>query len=140
MDFDFATVEEANDFVAIPPGTYRCRVEEVRTRMTQEGAELWAVRLVVAEGPYEGRLAAWDNLVWSNRAAGRVKRFLRLLGFPVDGRLTIEPHSLEGRTIRVTVKPETYHNPVTNTDVTRNRVPFDGYLEDRELKQEEAPF
>lgn len=140
MEYDFGTVEETTDFVAVPAGTYRCRVAEVRTRTSQEGSELWAVRLVVAEGPHEGRLAAWDNLVWSPRAIGRVKRFLRLLGFPVNGRLALEPNTLEGRTIRVTVSPENYRNPVTNNVVVRNRVPFDGYLEDCEPHEEEAPF
>lgn len=127
MEIDFSTVEEANSFVAVPPGTYLCRIEEVRQRTSQDGSELWALRLIVAEGEHEGRMAAWDNLVWSSRAIGRVKRVLRMLGFAVEGRLRVEPRELEGRRIRVTVSPESYHDPVTGNTVIRNRVPFEGY-------------
>ena len=139
MDYDFGPVEETTALVAVPPGTYLCQVEEVRTRITQDGSDLWGIKLVVAKGEHQGKVAAWDNLVWSPRGVGRVKRILRLLGFPVEGRLTIDSRDLEGRKIRATVGPESYRDPVTGSTTVRNRVPFDGYAEKGE-EEEEVPF
>lgn len=147
MEIDFGSIPEATTLPPIPPGVYLVEVREVRTRMNNEGAEMWGLRLVVAEGPLKGRTAAWDNLIWSPRGIGRVKRALRLMGFPVEGRLTIEPKDLEGRRIRARVVRDTYKDPTDGKELARNRVPFGGYLdpagegeEEEEPPEEDLPF
>ena len=128
-EVDFTGVEEAQPFASIPPGDYLVEVADVRVRRSQGGAEMWGVHLVVAEGPYKGRSAAWDNLVWSPRSLGRVKRALRLMGFPVEGKLTLAPEDLKGKKVRVRLIPDEYVNPNTGRKSIRNRVPFGGYLD-----------
>ncbi len=143
MEFDFTKVDEAKDLPLVPPGVYLLKVKQVRARKTLEGDEMWRLQLVVEEGPYEGRTAAWDNLVWSPRSIGRVKRVLRLMGFPVEGRLRIEPEDLVGKVVRARVVQDTYKDPTDGRPLVRNRVPFGGYLENdagEEADREDLPF
>ena len=142
MEFNFAPIPESSALPLVPPGVYLVEVAEVRTRLNQEGSEMWGLRLVVAGGKYKGTTAAWDNLIWSPKGIGRVKRALRLMGFPVDGKLTLEPKDLVGRRVRVRLVPDHFKDPVTGEERARNRVPFGGYLEpeeDRREEEQEAP-
>ncbi len=146
VEYNFGPIRESSALPLIPPGVYLLEVAEVRTRLNQEGAEMWGLRLVVAEGRFKGTTAAWDNLIWSPKGIGRVKRALRLMGFPVDGKLTIEPKDLVGKKIRARLVPDSYKDPVTGEERARNRVPFGGYLEpgedlqERENAKEDLPF
>lgn len=74
-----------HDFSSVPPGTYRCRIAEVRTGTTRAGDERWSVSLVVAEGPHAGRQAAWDSLVFSVRGCIRARMILQALGIGPRG-------------------------------------------------------
>ena len=67
----FDGVSEVTDFVTVPPGTYLCRVADVRTGTTRSGDERWGLKLVVAEGQHVGRQATWDSIVFSNRGRAR---------------------------------------------------------------------
>jgi len=127
MRYDFSQVEDVQDFVAVPNGTYLCKVAEVRERRARDGAERWSLRWIVEDGPYAGRTAAWDNLTWSERGIRRVKFVLGRLGQAVDGVLEVEPGSLVGRLARVTVYSEEFLNPATGVRQVRSRVPFAGY-------------
>ena len=55
--------DEVTDFQSIPVGEYTVRVGEVRVGVTRDGSERWGMRLIVSEGDYAGRTAAWDGLV-----------------------------------------------------------------------------
>ncbi|HKB16113.1 MAG TPA: DUF669 domain-containing protein [Planctomycetota bacterium] len=127
MRYDFSEIEDVQDFVAVPNGTYLCRVAEVRERRSRDGSERWSLRWVVEEGPYAGRTAAWDNLTWSDRGIRRVKFVLGKLGQPVGGVVEVEPQSLVGRLARVSVFSEEFVNPATGVRQVRSRVPFAGY-------------
>jgi len=127
MRYDFSQVEDVDHFVAVPNGTYLCRVAEVRERRARDGSARWALRWVVEDGPYGGRTAAWDNLTWSERGIRRVKWILARLGFDVTGVLELEPEGLAGRLARVTVFAEEFVNPATGVRQVRSRVPFAGY-------------
>ena len=72
MDFDFDIKEGVMDYVSVPEGTYLCEITEVRVGTSRAGDERWSMRLVVVEGEYTQRHAAWDSLVFSTRgqAAG----------------------------------------------------------------------
>ncbi len=127
MRYDFSQIEDVQDFVAVPNGTYLCRVAEVRERRSRDGSERWSLRWVVEDGPYAGRTAAWDNLTWSDRGIRRVKFVLGKLGQPVGGVVEVEPQSLVGRLARVSVFSEEFVNPATGVRQVRSRVPFAGY-------------
>jgi len=114
------------DFCTVPEGTYVCRIAEVRPGLTRAGHERWSFRLVVTEGEYEGRQAAWDSIVFSPRGHARVRLVLKAFGFQGD----IEAPDLTDPTARaqVTIRHASY---VSGTppyaEVTRCEVPFDGY-------------
>ena len=126
MNLDFDSREETNDFVSVPAGTYLCRIAEVRERLTRAEDALWAIRLEVIEGEFIGRLAAWDNLVFSNRGLTRVKRFLDALGLPSDGKVQLSPEDLVDKRVFAEVRPAEYRAPDGNT-TRRNEIPYNGY-------------
>ena len=129
MDYDLGTDEDnkVQDFVGVPPGTYLCRVEEVAPGQTRNGDERWGMRLVIAEGEFVGRQAAWDGLVFSERGRTRTRRVLAALGLPASGRVSIEPEDLVGRQAFVEITPQEYRDPMSGQKVRRNGVPYDGY-------------
>ncbi len=126
MELDFTTTERDMDFVSIPAGTYVCEIAEVRIGTTKAGDPRWALRLIVAEGEFTGRHAAWDNLVFSTRGQARVRRIFGELGLPNQGRVDVEPADLQGRRALVEVRPAEYVSPA-GEKIRRNDVPYDGY-------------
>ena len=127
MIADFTNTPELQEFLSIPPGTYTCRIAEVREGVTRDGSPRWALRLVVAEGDYAGRTGAWDGLVWSERGLPRVKYVLEQLGFQVSGRVELAPKDLVDRTLETRLVPEEREDPLTGRRVLRLRVPYRGY-------------
>ena len=83
MKLDFENSDQITDFTTVPAGAYLCRIAEVRDRQSRAGDTMWSIRLVVTEGEFTGRMAAWDNLVFSNRGLNRVKSILVALGLPL---------------------------------------------------------
>ena len=126
MEFDFDAADRLNDYVTVPPGTYVCRIAEIRAGTTRAGDERWSMRLVVAEGQHVGKQAAWDSLVFSSRGRARARMVLQALGLPASGKVQIEPADLEGRTALVEVRPSEYQSP-SGEVVRRNEVPYDGF-------------
>lgn len=127
MKLDFSGTEQSSDFVTVPPGTYLCRIAEVVPGTTRNGHTRWGVRLVVAEGEFVGRVAAWDGLVFTERGMARVRRVFEVLGLPCAGEVEVEPEQLVERQAFVTIKPDDYQDPVTGHSTRRNAVPYDGY-------------
>jgi len=127
MQWDFGDVDETEDFASLPAGWYTVKVEEVREGTTREGDARWGLKLVVVDGPFAGRIAAWDGVVWSERGSHRAKRLLEALAFDVEGVVELEPHDLLGRGIDVQLSPEEWENPVTGRRQRRNVVPYDGF-------------
>lgn len=119
--------DEAADFVSVPPGIYVCTVAEVTDARTRGGDVRWSMRLVVAEGEFRGRIAAWDSLVFSERGRHRARHVLGSLGLPNRGRIELEPEDLVGRRALVEVRPAEYEHPDTGRRVRRNEVPYDGF-------------
>lgn len=135
MEIDFDAVDNNLDYVTVPAGTYLCRVGEVRPGTTRGGDERWAVRLVVAEGEFTGRQAAWDSLVFSTRGRARARKIFSALGLPSKGKVTVQPEDLEGMQAFVEVRPVKFTHPGGET-VRRNEVPYDGYSPVEEGAQE----
>jgi hypothetical protein len=127
MHVDFSQVSDVEDFASIPPGTYVVRIAEVREGVTREGAPRWAVRLEVVDGPFAGRTAAWDGLVWSEKGLRRVKHVLDKLGFDVSGGVELDSEQLVGLEVRAEISLEEREDPLTGSRQIRPRVPFLGY-------------
>lgn len=126
MEIDFDAKDAISDFISVPPGTYLCRITEVRTGTTRAGDERWSVRLVVAEGMHVGKQAAWDGLVFSTRGRARARTILQAFGLPAKGKVQLQPADLEGCTALVEVRPSEYESQ-SGQIVRRNEVPYDGY-------------
>ena len=137
MDFDFDALGNVSDFVTVPAGTYLCRVEEVRPGTTRAGDERWSVRMVVAEGEFTGRQAAWDSLVFSTRGRARARQIFAALGLPSKGKVTVLPGDLEGRQAFVEVRPVEFTHS-SGQVVRRNEVPYDGFSPAEERVEEKA--
>lgn len=141
MKLDFDTVDNVADYVTVPAGTYLCKIAEVQTRTTRAGDDRWLYRLIVAEGEFIGRLAAFDSLVFSARGMNRVRDVLGALGLPNRGMVEVEPSDLEGQTAFVEVQPEEWEHPETGAVVRRNAVPYRGYRRaDGGLAPAESPM
>lgn len=126
MEVNFDGVGEVTDYVTVPPGSYICRITDVRAGTTRSGDERWGLKLVVAEGQHVGRQATWDSIVFSNRGRARARLVFLAFGLPAKGRVQVQPDDLIGRTALVEVRPVEYPNP-TGEVVRRNEVPYDGY-------------
>ena len=127
MELDFTDTDATRDFVTVPEGTYLCRIELVQPNTTRNGHPRWGLRLVVAEGDFAGRQAAWDGIVFSERGMPRARQILSALGIACDGKIEIEPADLVGRQAFVTVRPQESEDPISGQRVRRNEVPYDGY-------------
>lgn len=123
---DFDQVDDAENFVSVPNGTYPCQVAEIRIRQGEDGVERWGVRWVVADGPFAGRTAAWDSLSFEPRGLRRAKLILHRLGVPVDGPQEVRPSDVEGRRALVTVYARERTDAATGRRIIANRVPFAG--------------
>ena len=126
MEIDFDAEPNRHDYTTVPPGTYRCRVVEVRPGTTRAGDERWSLRLVVAEGEHIGKQGAWDSIVFSTRGRLRARKVLEALGLPTKGRITVEPDDLTGREANVEVRRAEYTAPGGDV-IIRNEVPYDGF-------------
>jgi len=135
VDLDFDALEKVSDYVTVPAGVYLCEITDVRESTTRNGDERWGLRLVIAEGEFCGRQAAWDSLVFSTRGQVRVRLVLEALGLPTRGRVTLKPEDIKGRRAFVEVRPAEFEHPDTGQVVRRNEVPYRGY---RALQSEQG--
>ena len=122
---DFSTVDEAADFSPLPDGQYRCRLDQIEPDRTQYGDEMWKLRFAVEDEPFQGRFI-FDNLVFSEKALGRVKLICSRLGLDVSGAVDVTPELLRHRVCLIEVESEEYVDEEGNTK-KRNVVPFAGY-------------
>lgn len=139
MQWDFTDVEETEDFASLPQGWYTVKVEEVREGSTREGDARWGLKLVVTRGPYAGRTAAWDGLIWSDRASARAKRLLEAMGIDSSGKVELESQDVLGRCLDVELVLEEWENPVTGRRQRRNTVPYDGFAAEGVACNREEP-
>ena len=122
---DFTAVDEAADFSPLPDGQYRCRLDQIEPDRTQYGDEMWKLRFAVEDEPFQGRFI-FDNLVFSEKALGRVKLICSRLGLDVSGAVNVTPELLRHRVCLIEVESEEYVDEEGNTK-KRNIVPFAGY-------------
>jgi hypothetical protein len=134
---NFPEIPDMNDnqYEPIPDGTYLCQLEAVKDGYTaKDGHEMWKLEWVLLPEKYAGR-KLFDNLVFSEKAAQRVKFVCSRLGLDVTQAIDLTPGMLIGKQAWVT----TYINDYTNQEGQKrksNKIPWDGYDEVEELKAE----
>lgn len=126
VDFEFDDDPTVVDFQSIPAGTYLCRIDEVRPGTTRNGYKRWSLKYIVHDGVEAGRLAAWDGLVFSPKAAPRTRQVLAALGLPHQGRVRIETKDVIGCKAFITVEESSYTDPATGLVTKRMQVPYGG--------------
>ncbi len=126
MEIDWDTVNDSHDVLTVPEGIYDVRVVDVREGSTRDGSPRWSMRMEVIGGPFAGKHAGWDALIWSERGKPRVKRVLSTLGLPVEGQRELQPRDVEGCRGRAQVVIEEYEDAhgVLHRRLT---VPYDGW-------------
>ncbi|MEZ5987753.1 MAG: hypothetical protein R3F30_01230 [Planctomycetota bacterium] len=125
-EFEFGEEGSPIQLHQVPAGTYECRVEDARSGTTRSGDPRWGLKYVVAAGPETGRIAAWDDVVFSERAAPRTRQVLAALGLPCTGRVRLSARDFLGRRAWVRVEVHEYRQPDTGLTIERTRVPYDG--------------
>ena len=119
-----ATADSANQGI-LPEGQYTVRVTSVDGATTRKGDEMWKIRLVVDDGPHEGRMV-FDNLVFSMAAQDHVKSLCQAIGLSTDGELDLAPSHIKGKAVCAMVYTEDYQD---NEGLSRssNKVRFGSY-------------
>ena len=133
LDDDLGVVETelgtgpiVRELQSVPPGTYLCEVQDVRPSRTKAGDKRWGMKFVVVQGMEKGRLAAWDGLVFSQKAMDRTRMVLAALGLPFSGHVQLKAEDLLGKRAWVVVEAEVWEDPKTQQVIRRNTVPYSG--------------
>lgn len=136
---DFQSIEDVDDFSPLEPGRYLCRLAEVKEEKTQFGDEMWKLRWVVTEGPYQRR-HIFDNMVFSEAALKRVKLICSSLGLDMSSEVDLTPDLIKDKACYVSVDIDEYEDSEGKAKFT-NIVPFAGYEPASEEEDDESiPF
>ena len=111
------------DYTSVPPGLYRVAIKEINTDLTRNGHPRHTLRLVVAEGEFTGRTAAWDTVVMSERGGYRHSIIAAALNLEPEAPVT-EYLGLEAM---VTIRHEEHESAVGDGVVIRGAVPYAGW-------------
>lgn len=139
ISFDPTGVQEAQGFAPAPAGKYLARIIDVTTDgQTQDGYSRWGLRYEFAaqvrpdgvvtirdDGKNWAGHGCWDNLVFSDKAAGRVKLVLGRLGLDMSRKIDLTPQVLLGRWAILEVGVEEYTHEGKSR--RKNAVAFAGY-------------
>lgn len=102
-------LERQNSVVS--EGTHTFKIESSEEKMGGSGFPYWNFRLkCVDEGPDKGQ-AVWAMISLSPAARFKLDQFLDAVGAPTKG--TISHEHFVGKTLRATVKWETYNGSIT---------------------------
>lgn len=126
VEIDLGDSPPLIEYQNIPAGTYLCRIEEARPGTTRNGYKRWSLKYVVHDGAEAGRVAAWDGLIFSPKAAGRTRQVLAALGLPHQGRVRLETKDVIGCKAFITIEESSYENPETGLVTKRMQVPYRG--------------
>ena len=131
--FDGTTTDDTKTggFHLLDPGNYIMKIESIQVRKTKNEDEMWAIKFMHSNG----QNWVYDNVVWSEKAKGRVKQFLKCADMYKDGPQEYTPNLFIGKMliVKVAVEKITYGKYKGRDG---NCIPFDGY---RTYEKEEAP-
>lgn len=98
VDFDGVEMGSGG---GVPAGRYNLRIVSAEEKVSKKGAPMVVVDYEVMDGPYAGRLVKFHYVVFfqdkMSPGAGMSKTFLKTIGLPYEGQITVDPSQWIGR-------------------------------------------
>ncbi len=98
VDFDGVEMGSGG---GVPAGRYNLRIVAATEKVSKKGDPMVAVDYEVMDGTYAGRLVKFHYVVFFQDkmapGAGMSKTFLKTIGLPYEGKITVEPSQWIGR-------------------------------------------
>lgn len=143
---DFSGVEESGDFSPAPAGTYTLKVLEIEEGKSQRGHNMVNVTLAIVGGSFDGK-KVFHKVTFIPKGepgAGFSKHWLKVIGQPYEGEVTVSPLRWRGARLEADLSVEDYEN---KEGVTKKKnkleniraVPLDKAQEDKK-QEEQVPF
>jgi len=107
---DFSKLKiEFGDFAPVPPGTYFCSLAVVEEASTENGDEMWKLKFLILEGPYQGRYL-FDRMDFNDDGLAHIRFLCSCVGIDAVGEIELTPAMVKGRVCYVNVGTEEYEN------------------------------
>lgn len=98
VDFDGVEMGSGG---GVPAGRYNLRIVAATEKVSKKGDPMVVVDYEVMDGPYAGRLVKFHYIVFFTdkmaKGAGMSKTFLKTIGLPFEGSVTVDPSQWIGR-------------------------------------------
>ena len=101
-------------------GEFLAEVENIDNGYTKGDDEMWTLRLRLLEGPDEDQTIK-DRIVFSAKAANRLRIVAKAFGLPTVGDVDFEPGDLLHKRVKILIEHEEYDGKMLS------RVAFRGY-------------
>jgi hypothetical protein len=129
MKLNFNNYDHTNlqKFSTVQPGTYLCRIFEIKVDSTKNGDPMWKLDMVIEdECEFKGK-HLFDNIVFSERAMARAKHIF--IGFGVDVMLEREytPDELQDKYAMVSVDRIEKYTDREGKAREKSSIAYDGY-------------
>ncbi len=135
FDHDATGVTMGTKFAPVPIGIYTLAITKAEEKVTKKGLPMVAVECEIDDaGPFLGR-KVWHNVTFipaNNPGDGMCLEFLKNIGEPYEGKITVNPENWIGRTFKCKLKVE---KDLKGND--RNAI---AYLLDEKQASDEVPF
>lgn len=106
---DFDGVEE-NYFKPIPEGKYNLRIVSATEKKSSKGDDMVVVDYEIMDGPFIGEEIRFHYVVFfknkGTKGAGMSKTFLRVIGEPYEGKVSVDPNRWVGKCLTAKVVQE----------------------------------
>lgn len=108
VDFDGVEMGSGG---GVPAGRYNLRIVSANEKYSKKGDPMVVVDYEVMDGPYAGRLVKFHYIVFFNdktaKGAGMSKTFLKTIGLPFEGQVTVDASKWIGRCLvgKVVLEP-----------------------------------
>lgn len=135
MSMDYGNTNEAGDFSPAPSGIYKLKIMTLEDGETRNGDPKVSVVLKVSAGQYVGK-KVYHNVTFmapDHPGAGFAKHWLRVIGQPYEGKVTVDTSRWGGAEFLARLAVEEYTNK--NGDKREKNVIEESW----NLKDEDAP-
>lgn len=110
FNMDMTGVEETGDFSPAPVGTYVLKILDTKEGKSQRGHYQVDVTLAIAGGQYDGK-KVWHKITFIPKGepgAGFSKHWLKVIGQPYEGAITVNPVRWRGARLEADLVTEEY--------------------------------
>jgi hypothetical protein len=106
VKYDVRGVEPGRDYdEPIPKGVYKVKILSCLLTKSSKKNDMFELELEVVKGEHKGR-RLWDYVTLTEEAKWKLSGLVHALGLKEKG--SIDPESLQGKTLAIKVKHETY--------------------------------